>query len=316
MMNAKRQAKMMAARSRYDETMQKHPQLWAIESRMVDLYRQKVLRQLNLTDSEWQRQIADLEAEKNQYLRQHNIPLDFGQPQWDCQYCQDTGIYQGTTCSCEQQRLLESRFKGAHLPTRLREQTFDRFQLDWYSAARKTPLGNSEREQAAAALYACQSFVAAVMENPHTANGLFLTGSSGLGKTFLCSAICHSLAANNIVPLYLVFSDLISDMRASFQHNRGDSDLLDMARQAPVLILDDLGAENVTEYVISRLFDIINYRRNERLPLVISSNLSLAEIPRAYSERIASRIVEACQPVMLYGADIRGQQRKLGVSLH
>ncbi|HBK85074.1 MAG TPA: hypothetical protein DDZ53_03480 [Firmicutes bacterium] len=314
MLEAKRQAKLVAARQRYEQTMQKHPELWAIESKLVELYRQKVLREGNFVLAAWEEQVAALQKQRNQYLRQHKIPLNFAEPQWDCQLCQDTGIFQGQMCNCERQRLLESRFRGAHLPTRLREQTFDQFSLDWYSAARKTPLGNSEREQAAAVLHVCQAFVAAVMENPRDASGIFLTGQSGLGKTFLCSAICHSLAANNIVPLYIVFSDLISDMRASFQHDSGDADLLAMAREAPVLILDDLGAEHVTEYAISRLFDIINYRRNERLPMVISSNLTLAEVERIYSQRVFSRVIEACQPALLYGTDIRSQQRRLGIS--
>lgn len=313
MMDVKRQAKLAAAHQRYAETMQQHPQLWAIEQQLVELHRQKVLREAGFSPAAWEERVRVLQTQRNAYLREHKIPHDFGQPKWDCQLCQDTGIYEGRICNCEQQRLLESRFKGARLPNRLQEQTFSKFSLDWYSPARKTPLGDSEREHAAAVLHTCQAFVAAVIEDPRAATGLFLTGQTGLGKTFLCSAICHSLAENNIVPLYIVFSDLISDMRASFQHDSGDADLLATARQAPVLILDDLGAEHVTEYAVSRLFDIINYRRNERLPMVISSNLSLADVASVYSPRVASRIIEACQPVLLYGSDIRAQQRKLGI---
>ncbi len=314
MMDARRQAKLVAAHQRYEQTMQQHPELWAIEKQLIELHRQKALREASYSPATWEERVHTLEMRRTAYLHEHKIPQDFGQPQWDCQLCQDSGIYEGRICSCEQQRILESRFKGAHLPSRLQEQTFSKFSLDWYSPARKTPLGVSEREQAAAVLHACQAFVAAVIEAPRSATGLFLTGQTGLGKTFLCSAICHSLAENGIVPLYIVFSDLISDMRASFQYDSGDADLLATARQAPVLILDDLGAEHVTEYAISRLFDIINYRRNERLPMVISSNLSLTDVASIYSPRVASRIIEACQPVLLYGTDIRTQQRKLGIS--
>lgn len=313
MLEAKRQAKLVAARRRYEQIMEQHPRLWEIEQRLVELYRQKVLRGPDFVPQRWEQQVRKLQAQRQAYLSQAGIPEDFAKPQWDCQLCQDTGLYEGKMCTCEQQRILESRFKGAHLPSRLQEQTFNTFSLDWYSPVKKTPLGSTEREQAAAVLHACRAFVAAVIEDPRSATGLFLTGQSGLGKTFLCSAICHSLAENNIVPLYIVFSDLISDMRASFQHDSGDADLLAMARQAPVLILDDLGAEHVTEYAVSRLFDIINYRRNERLPMVISSNLTLGDVERIYDTRIVSRILEACQPLTLYGTDIRAQQRKLGL---
>ncbi|NLW17606.1 MAG: ATP-binding protein [Firmicutes bacterium] len=313
MLEAKRQAKLVEARRRYEQVMEQHPGLWEIEQQLVELYRQRVMREPGMTVTQWERQVKELRAQRLAYLHQHGIPEDFSQPQWDCPRCQDTGLYEGKMCTCEQQRILESRFKGAHLPKRLQEQTFSRFSLEWYSPVKRTPLGNTEREQAAEVLHICQAFVAAVIEDPQSATGLFLTGQNGLGKTFLCSAICHSLAENDVVPLYIVFSDLISDMRASFQHDSGDADLLDMARQAPVLILDDLGAEHVTDYAVSRLFDIINYRRNERLPMVISSNLTLAEVERIYSPRIVSRILEACQPVTLYGTDIRAQQRKLGI---
>ncbi|NLY53606.1 MAG: ATP-binding protein [Firmicutes bacterium] len=312
MFDERRQAKLREARQRYEQTLAGHPELAAIEMRLIELYQQRVLRSQSRESASWQAEVEALERQRQDYLRQHNIPQDFGEPQWDCALCQDTGIVEGKICRCEQQRLLESRFRGARLPARLREQTFSRFSLDWYSPTRKTPLGNSEREHAADVLYACQAFVASVIEDPHSATGLFLTGQSGLGKTFLCSAICHSLAENNIVPLYVVFSDLISDMRASFQ-DTGDSLLLATAREVPVLILDDLGAEHVTDYAVSRLFDIVNHRRNERLPMVISSNLTLTEVATVYSERVASRIIEACQPIMLYGEDIRAQKRKLGL---
>lgn len=313
MMDSRRQAKLKAAREFYEQMMQQHPQLQQIELGLVELYRSKVFKTSDFSLPLWERQVGELGAKRKAYLQEHKIPADFAEPKWDCPLCQDTGILEGTLCACERQRLLENRFKGAHLPLRLQEQTFDKFSLQWYSAAKKTPLGNSEREQAAVVLQAGRAFVAAVIENPGRASGLFLTGQTGLGKTFLCSAICHALADNNIIPLYTVFSDLISDMRASFQYDSGDSGLLAMAREAPVLILDDLGAEHVTDYSVSRLFDIINHRHNRRLPTVISSNLSLSDISQVYSMRIASRITESCKPAALFGTDIRAQQRKLGL---
>ena len=307
-----RQEKILAARLRYEAVMAQHPALRNLEEQLIDVYRQKVAGE-GLSPAALSEAVEVLNNQRLVYLKKNGIEPDFAEPRWDCPLCQDTGLYEGRACSCEERRILETLFRGAHLPIRLREQTFQKFSLDWYSPTKRTPLGDTERERAATVLNACKSFVAQVIEGQAEVAGLFLTGPSGLGKTFLCSSICHALAENNIVSLYIVFSDLISDMRASFQQSSGDTDLLAMARQTPVLILDDLGAEHVTEYAVSRLFDIINFRRNERLPLVISSNLSLNDIERVYGTRLASRVLEACHPLPLYGTDIRLQQRKLGI---
>jgi DNA replication protein DnaC len=303
---ALRQEKLLAARAQYEEVLARHPHLRQIEERLISLHIDKALHRGSVES-----ELAELQRQRQDYLIQHGIPADFAQPKWDCPLCLDTGIVEGRSCRCQQQRILERRFQGARLPRRLRDQTFDRFSLEWYSE-RETPLGYSERENAARVLYAAQRFVAEVMEDLHSATGLFISGRSGLGKTFLCSAICHALAENGIVPLYMVFSDLIAEIRASFEGGSSfsEDELIQMAREVPVLVLDDLGAEHVTDFSVSRLFDIVNYRRNERLPLVISSNLTLgSEIAQRYSERINSRLGEICKPLMLWGTDIRVQQR-------
>ena len=311
----RRQSKLVAARRRYEHVMQQHPQLAALEEQLIALYSSRVRAESQLTPSEWNKEVKKLEQLRQKYMQEHNIAPDFAEPDWDCPLCQDTGIVQGQICACERQRALEQRFRGARLPARLREQTFSSFSLEWYSPSKRTPLGNTEREHAADVLHTCQAFVASAMEDLHGATGIFLTGESGLGKTFLCSAICHALAENGIVPLYIVFSDLLSSMRDSFGGGTDYSanELLETARQVPVLILDDLGAEYITDFAVSRLFDIVNYRRNEQLPMVISSNLTLLEVAQVYSQRVASRIAEACQPVMLFGTDRRAPHRKLGL---
>ncbi len=311
-MNAdmQRVAKLHSARERYESALQRYPELRRLEDELIKMYTDKVLRRTFVRQEDWQAAVDRLHQEKAAYLQRHGIAVDFSEPSWDCPLCQDTGVINGQICRCEQQRMLERRFHGARLPARLRDQTFSKFSLEWYEPEKLTPLRSSERENAFYVLSKCREFVATATEDLRSATGLFISGRSGLGKTFLCSAICHALAENGIVPLYIVFSDLIADIRATFQGDTpySENELLEMARKVPVLVLDDLGAEQVTEFVASRLFDIINYRRNEMLPLVISSNLSLGDVTQVYSERIGSRLGEMCLPLMLYGTDIRAKQ--------
>lgn len=308
-MESNRLAKLEAARKRYQAVLAKHPLLSEIEQRLIELHTDKVLRRVEgpAAAVELQRLLGQRAA----YLREHGISEHFSEPEWDCPLCEDTGVLDGKPCICEQRRWLERRFQGARLPSRLREQTFSAFSLEWYSPERKTPLGVSERENAMQVLRVCQTFVARVMEDVTTAPGLFITGGSGLGKTFLCSAICHALSENGIVSLYTTYADLLANIKAGFDASQsaGQTSLIDAARRVPVLILDDLGAEYATDFATSCLFDIVNHRRNERLPMVISSNLTLSETGARYDERIRSRLGEVCQLVPLFGTDIRVLQR-------
>jgi DNA replication protein DnaC len=246
------------------------------------------------------------------YLRGNGIPADYAEPRWNCKVCQDEGYVDGALCTCREQAELSHRFSGSRLPDMLRSQTFDKFDLKWYSAVRKTGGGRTEREWAKGAYEASRSFVAEVLQGDNP-RGLFVSGGVGLGKTFLLSAICNSLIEGGVPTLYTVFSDLISDIKRSFgadERGMTESALMEAARGVRVLILDDLGAEQVTEFVQSRLFDIVNYRRNHDLPLVVSSNLSINEIGSMYGLRISSRLTEMCNPISLYGQDIRLQKER------
>lgn len=310
MMEAKRLMKLNAARQRYEQVLQQHPRLREIEERLIELHSDRVFHRSTVDRQEWQNELQQWQGLRSSYLQENSIPETFAEPDWDCPLCQDTGVVDGRPCSCEQRRWLEQRFQHAHLPARLREQTFGRFSLTWYSASKPTPVEVTERENAMNVLRACQTFVARVMEDIHSASGLFITGGTGLGKTFLCSAICLALSENGIVSLYSTYSDLLTGIKAGFDDaNSHATPLAEMARQVPVLILDDLGAEYTTDFATSCLFDIINHRRNERLPLVVSSNLTLSDVAKRYDQRICSRLGEVCETLPLYGTDIRSQQR-------
>lgn len=316
MSETNRLAKMSAARQKYELVLERHPSLREIEDKLINLHTDRVLKRSSTERQGWQGELQHWQDLRADYLLQHGIPEDFAEPEWDCPLCQDTGVLAGRACRCEQQRWLEHRFQGARLPERLREQTFDQFSLEWYATEKQTPFGISEQQNAREVLDACRTFVARAMESLPSAPSLFINGNTGLGKTFLSSAICHALAENGILSLYITYSDLISNIKAGFDAtSSGVEDLLAIARRVPVLILDDLGAEYITDFSIRCLFDIVNHRRNERLPMVISSNLTLSEVSSRYDERIASRLLEVCLPVRLFGTDIRTRmlQRKRGL---
>lgn len=207
-----------------------------------------------------------------------------------CSLCQDRGIvFDGEVarpCSCMKQKKLENRFRNARIARSLMQCRFAGFNINYYDA----PV---HRENAQRALAAAEAFAETCLIKPY-GPGLLFTGSVGSGKTFLAAAIANALTEKECEVLFLVVPDLLDELRGTYD-GRGETselDLLDTARSIPILILDDLGAHNYTNWVRNRIYTIINYRLNEQLPTVITTNLSLEEMEEYLGERTTSRLVQ------------------------
>lgn len=122
------------------------------------------------------------------------------------------------------------------------------------------------------------------------AGWLLFLGGYGCGKTHLAAAIANHLLEQGHVVLFVVVPDLLDYLRASYapgSPGRYD-ERFEEVREAPVLILDDLGTQSSTPWALEKLFQIFNYRYNARLPTVITSNQKLEDIDL----RIRSRMVD------------------------
>lgn len=120
---------------------------------------------------------------------------------------------------------------------------------------------------------------------------LLLTGQCGTGKTHLAAAIANVFIDNVGQPaLFRNVPDLLDSLRATFAPSSTEpyDERLNMIRDAPLLILDDLGTENATPWATEKLFQILNHRYIEQLLTVITTNHDLGEI----EERILSRVLD------------------------
>lgn len=215
----------------------------------------------------------------------------------NCPICQDRGIVlQGDMarpCQCMQQKRIENQFRHARMARGLLNCRFESFKTDYY----KSSGDHHDRtylESALKALNASREFVTDCLEDSHGL-GLLLTGPVGAGKTFLAASIANALMQQEMQVLFVVVPDLLDQLRATYKSEDSELDLLDTAREVPILILDDLGAHNYTDWTRNRIYSIINYRLNEQLPTVITSNLSLGEMEEYLGARTTSRIIQSCR---------------------
>ena len=117
---------------------------------------------------------------------------------------------------------------------------------------------------------------------------LLFTGGPGCGKTHLAVAIVNERMRQGQTVLFAFVPDLLRDLRRGF--DRDDYDRrFERYCEVPLLVLDDLGAENTTPWVQQELDSIVNYRAVRHLPLIVTTNLQ----PTDLAPRIRSRLLRA-----------------------
>ncbi|ALR90249.1 DNA replication protein [Clostridium butyricum] len=137
--------------------------------------------------------------------------------------------------------------------------------------------------------------------------GFLFHGEPGNGKTYLSNCIGNRLL-NNMVPVICVgINQLLERIRQTYSRygQDGEDTVLRGLALADLLILDDLGTEQSTEWSISRVYNIIDSRIRNGLPIIISTNHTIADLEKRYSKRTISRLTEVCTPIKFTGEDIR-----------
>lgn len=127
---------------------------------------------------------------------------------------------------------------------------------------------------------------------------LLLKGGYGCGKTHLAAAIANYRLGMGHPALFVSVPDLLDHLRATYGPNSAVSydQRFDQIRNAPLLILDDLGTQSNTEWAQEKLYQIFNYRYNTRLPTIVTTNQEL----EALEIRIRSRLADPSLVQMIH----------------
>lgn len=136
-------------------------------------------------------------------------------------------------------------------------------------------------------------------------SGLLLFGGVGSGKTFIASCIANELINRGYPCLVTNFARLTNTISGMYD---GKQEYIDGLNKFRLLVIDDLGAERETDYMGEIIHNIIDSRYRVKLPLIITTNLTIENMQNPQDirkKRIYSRLLEMCIPVFVPGSDRR-----------
>lgn len=259
--------------------------------------------------------LNELEKEIQNLLKHLNLGDDYLLPSFECQRCQDTGYINNTVrCSCFTQKIVNIMYKQNNM-LKLKDENFNTFDIAYFSnksdkekyQSDKSPLENIEEIKKISVAF-CNN-----IQDPKQKNLLFV-GKAGTGKTFMSSCIANEAVNRGHTVLYQTapllmdmlleakFSSLKDEMKKEQYSNVFDVDLL---------IIDDLGTENLNNMKFTELFNIINTRLLKDKKTIISTNLSLAELASEYDDRVMSRLIGNYTICRFFGEDIRLKKKRM-----
>lgn len=131
--------------------------------------------------------------------------------------------------------------------------------------------------------------------------GLLLWGGIGSGKTYMAACAANYLADDCERVLMTNFNRIAHKLESDMDHRQG---YIDKLNNYKLLVLDDLGVERSSEYMQGIVFEIIDGRYKSKLPMIITTNMTLKEMqdPKDRScNRIYDRILERCYPIEVQG---------------
>ncbi len=123
---------------------------------------------------------------------------------------------------------------------------------------------------------------------------LLLEGTYGCGKTHLAAAVGNARLQVEDAVLFITTPDLLDHLRNTYGRDSetGYDEMFDRMRNAPMLVLDDLGVENPSAWAQEKLFQLLNHRYSHHLPTVITTNADIDLLdPRVRSRLLDDTII-------------------------
>lgn len=252
----------------------------------------------------------ELQRRRGELLEQAGYSADYLAEQSACPKCGGGGYEGSAMCDCFRELLKKEAYAGLSAVSQVKNSSFSDFSLDMYPDSR-TAKGSSPRAHMADVLAFCKEYAG---EFSCGSPSLLMIGNTGLGKTHLSLAIAKVVTERGFGVVYTPVQKLTDKLEASkfsYAAEAKEQYARDMENflSCDLLVLDDLGAEFITQFSSSALYNIVNTRLVEAKPVIISTNLDPADIESKYSPRMLSRLMGGCRALKFVGKDIRFEKK-------
>lgn len=180
--------------------------------------------------------------------------------------------------------LMDDKFKNS---------TFDNFKTSKYNEKN---------------LKLCNRYATAFDKMLEKNQGLLMWGNVGTGKSFAAACIANYLL-NNKTPV--IMTSLVKMLETIQPNPESETEIIAKMNRARLVIFDDLGAERNTDYALEKIYNIIDSRYRQNLPMILTTNLTVDEMQQETDmryRRIYDRIFEVCYPMQFTGPSWRRQE--------
>ncbi|NLK95463.1 MAG: ATP-binding protein [Clostridiales bacterium] len=291
---------------RIKEIKTKYPEIINIDKEIQKLSLNLSLSILQSKDGEntlkeYKNKITELRAQKYEMLISKGYSPDYLSLHYQCEKCKDTGFIGARKCSCYKEHLTKLYYKNSLLEDILKTKNFNNFNISLFSSHKIGDEKYSPRKNMENILeYILHDYIPNF--NSTNTNILFY-GNPGSGKSFLSYCIAKELLDKGNLVIYKTSDELINNLKdIRFNNNEKLEELL---IDCDLLIIDDLGAEQKSDFSITELFNLLNKKLLKNKKMLISTNLLLPAITQIYSERIYSRLIGEFKLCKFYSDDIR-----------
>ena len=247
-----------------------------------------------------------LNDELCEILKDAGLPKDHLEIKYSCEKCSDEGFIDGRMCSCMKDMLKKESYNRLNKMSPLELSSFDNFSLDYY--LKTSPEGKHSPHKRMSLIYNfCRKYAGGFKKN---SPNLLFTGRTGLGKTHLSLAIAREVIDKGFAVIYGSSQSMVSKMeRERFQNYSENGESEKHFINCDLLIIDDLGTEFMSPFSVAAIYNIINSRIMMNKATIISTNLTMRELEKNYTERLVSRMIGNNIRLEFLGEDIR--QKKL-----
>lgn len=289
------------------EIASKYPQISDMENKIGSMYSELALSSLrDIKESatyvaNLREKITELRVKETELLVSFGYPMDYLSLKYHCAKCRDTGFIGPEKCSCYKSKLLDILYRNSHIDDLLKKYNFDHYDINIFSNKKGIDEPESAKKNIEKVTSASWNYINSFMSSKEN---LFFYGTAGTGKTFLTCCIAKELIEKGYWVVYKTSEDLIKSLRKiRFDEDKKTEE--DMLVNCDLLIIDDLGSEQITEFSKTEFYNLLNKKLLLGQKMIISTNCALEDLMKSYSERITSRLLGEFTVSKFYGDDLR-----------